>query len=196
MKQDKRIEELRQGPEQRREEIAIALIKQVSRPLERFIQKKYSDFWIDSREVRQEIIQEAYIRLMQKVEKTSFQLHTSLEKYFFGICKNALLERTRQKQKSLLIETVGEEPSETYYPEEEEIKLNFKLLEELLEKLGGSCQEVLRFKYFPILQDQKPRTSDEVAKHFGNTNGFIRKKISGCRKKLQKLLEQKLKKTE
>ncbi|NJK83410.1 MAG: sigma-70 family RNA polymerase sigma factor [Saprospiraceae bacterium] len=80
-------------------------------------------------------------------------------------------------------------PSFEGYDPEQEIEhiAGGKSLDELLTKLNGQCEEVLRYRYEYELKGKVKRSISDVAKFFGFTEAYARKRISDCRAKLAKL---------
>ncbi len=173
------------------EKVARELVNAIKPSLLNLIKKGFSIFRGDAENIANEAITEGYLRLIKQCSKEDFEINNgTLEGYYFGICKWYLFERGREQKKTTSYEDIEKlSPKLTGYDPEESHSLiaGGKTLDELLTKLGGQCEEVLRYRYEFELTGKSKRSICDVVKWFKFTEAYARKRISDCRAKLGKL---------
>lgn len=172
-------------------QVVKELMDAVKPSLLKLIKKGFSIFRGDAENIANEAISEGYLRLVKQCSKKDFEINNgTLEGYYFGICKWYLFERGREQKKTTSYEDIEKlSPKFMGYDPEESHSLiaGGKTLDELLTKLGGKCEEILRYRYEFELTGKNKRSISDVAKRFGFTEAYTRRRISDCRAQLAKM---------
>lgn len=160
------------------------VIKKFCKDMDRYVQ----GFILSNQGSRQDVedtVQEAMMRLYQKLKFEHVEIQCLVSTYFFGICKNIWLKRLRSKNKYVMsdIENMGKkevtDPLRNYI---DTIEQEY-LYNRSFQKLSKDYREVLML-YF----DQK--SMREIAGHLGLTEGNARKKKFNAKKKLIEIVQQ------
>lgn len=194
MKNQKLIDDLRSDSESRRNKVIKYLIKETKNQLRSLILKNFSVYKANLDDVMSEVISEAYVRLMKRVEEPEFKIEKSLGSYFLVICKYYLYEKVRADVKVIPTDQLdGQQDEFSLEYLDGSIELTYELLEKLINQLDEKCAKILKYKYYSIKEGKKARTTQEVADFFSYTEKNARKTISACRKKLNELFKQQFK---
>ncbi len=133
-----------------------------------------------------DIFQDALIVLYEKVRKNELVLNCTIRTYLYSVARNLWFNRIRKLQRETALEdqakTIPIEPEALTILESSE---QTNLVMNLLNQLGESCQQVIRYYYYEQLKMK------EIAKKMGFANDQIAKnKKSTCLKKLRNLVAQ------
>ncbi|MEX0275305.1 MAG: RNA polymerase sigma factor [Flavobacteriaceae bacterium] len=135
----------------------------------------------------QDVIQETLITIYNQAKTENLQLTCPFDAYFFLLCKRKWLNQLKKASKKEV--TINEE---MVYKDEggtEQVfetslfEQQYNLFEEMFQKLGKSCKDVLRTSF-------KVKTMDEVAKILGVSYAYARKKKSLCIGKLTQMIKE------
>lgn len=134
----------------------------------------------------QDVIQEVLITIYTQAKTKGLQLTCPFDAYFFLLCKRRWLNEIKKvsnKEVTLKDENVSIEESvqemtfQTEFFDEKQ-----SLFDEMFQKLGEKCQEVLKLSFVT-------KTMEEVAKILGVTYGYVRKKKSICTGQLTEMIQ-------
>jgi RNA polymerase sigma factor (sigma-70 family) len=135
----------------------------------------------------QDVIQEVLITIYNQAKTSGLQLSCPFDAYFFLLCKRRWLnelkkasnkEVTLQEDKVSIEESVQEMTLQT-----EVFDSKQSLFDEMFQKLGDKCQEVLKLSFVT-------KTMEEVAEKLNVTYGYVRKKKSLCTGQLTEMIQQ------
>jgi RNA polymerase sigma factor (sigma-70 family) len=135
----------------------------------------------------QDVIQEVLITIYNQAKTTGLQLTCPFDAYFFLLCKRRWLnelKKSSNKEVTLQDENVSIEESVqemTFQTEVFDDKQS--LFDEMFQKLGEKCQEVLKLSFVT-------KTMEEVAEKLNVTYGYVRKKKSLCTGQLTEMIQQ------
>jgi len=125
----------------------------------------------------QDVIQEILILLFNQAKANKLQLTCPFDAYFFLLCKRRWLnELKKSSNKGVTIyENVVSinESAHELIGEAEEFDEKQKLFDNMFQKLGEKCQEVLKLSF-------TLKSMEEVAAKLNVTYGYVRKKKSLC----------------
>jgi RNA polymerase sigma factor (sigma-70 family) len=135
----------------------------------------------------EDVIQETLITIYNQAKVNGLQLTCPFDAYFFLLCKRRWLnELKKASQKEV---TMGED---FVYKDESTISMTNgteifdqkqQLFEEMFQKLGDKCQEVLKLSFVT-------KTMEEVAAKLNVTYAYVRKKKSLCTGQLTEMIQQ------
>lgn len=135
----------------------------------------------------QDVIQEVLITIYNQAKTNGLQLTCPFDAYFFLLCKRRWLnelkkssnkEVTLQDENVSIDESVQEMTLQTEVFDEKQ-----SLFDEMFQKLGEKCQEVLKLSFVT-------KTMEEVAEKLNVTYGYVRKKKSICTGQLTEMIQQ------
>lgn len=135
----------------------------------------------------QDVIQEVLITIYNQAKTKGLQLTCPFDAYFFLLCKRRWLnelkktsnkEVTLQDEKVSSDESVQEAAFQTEVFDEKQ-----SLFDEMFQKLGEKCQEVLKLSFVT-------KTMEEVAAKLNVTYAYVRKKKSLCTGQLTEMIQQ------
>ncbi len=135
----------------------------------------------------QDVIQEVLITIYDQAKTKGLQLTCPFDAYFFLLCKRRWLneikkssnkEVTLQDENVSIDESVQEMAFQTEAFDEKQ-----SLFDEMFQKLGDKCQEVLKLSFVT-------KTMEEVAAKLNVTYAYVRKKKSLCTGQLTELIQQ------
>ena len=135
----------------------------------------------------QDIIQEVLITIYNQAKTSGLQLSCPFDAYFFLLCKRRWLNELKKasnKEVTLMDENVSIDESVqemTFQTEVFDDKQS--LFDEMFQKLGEKCQEVLKLSFVT-------KTMEEVAEKLNVTYGYVRKKKSICTGQLTEMIQQ------
>jgi len=135
----------------------------------------------------QDVIQEVLITIYNQAKTSGLQLTCPFDAYFFLLCKRRWLnelKKSSNKEVTLQDENVSIEESVqemTFQTEVFDDKQS--LFDEMFQKLGDKCQEVLKLSFVI-------KTMEEVAEKLNVTYGYVRKKKSLCTGQLTEMIQQ------
>lgn len=135
----------------------------------------------------QDVIQEVLIAIYNHAKTKGLQLTCPFDAYFFLLCKRRWLNElkkssnkavTLQDENVSMDESVQEMTFQTEVFDEKQ-----SLFDEMFQKLGEKCQEVLKLSFVT-------KTMEEVAEKLNVTYGYVRKKKSICTGQLTEMMQQ------
>jgi RNA polymerase sigma factor (sigma-70 family) len=135
----------------------------------------------------QDVIQEVLITIYNQARTSGLQLTCPFDAYFFLLCKRRWLnelKKSSNKEVTLQDENVSIDESVqemTFQTEVFDDKQS--LFDEMFQKLGEKCQEVLKLSFVT-------KTMEEVAEKLNVTYGYVRKKKSLCTGQLTEMIQQ------
>jgi len=135
----------------------------------------------------QDVVQEVLITIYNQAKTSSLQLTCPFDAYFFLLCKRRWLnelKKSSNKEVTLLDDNVStyESVQEMAFQTETFDKKQ-SLFDEMFQKLGEKCQEVLKLSF-------TTKTMEEVAEKLNVTYGYVRKKKSLCTGQLTEMMQQ------
>ncbi len=135
----------------------------------------------------QDVIQDVLLTIYNQAKTKGLQLTCPFDAYFFLLCKRHWLNELKKKSnKGVTLSddevyidvSVQQQVIETEIFEEKQ-----SLFDEMFQKLGNKCQEVLKLSFVT-------KTMEEVAEKLNVTYGYVRKKKSLCTGELTKMIQQ------
>jgi RNA polymerase sigma factor (sigma-70 family) len=135
----------------------------------------------------QDVIQEVLITIYNQAKTKGLQLTCPFDAYFFLLCKRRWINELNKKANNgVTIDddivsidvNVQEMTTSTEVFDEKQA-----LFEEMFQKLGEKCQEVLKLSFVT-------KTMEEVAEKLNVTYGYVRKKKSLCTGELTQMIQQ------
>ena len=135
----------------------------------------------------QDVIQEVLIIIYNQAKTNGLQLTCPFDAYFFLLCKRRWLneiKKSSNKEVTLQDENVSiDEPIQEMAFQTEVFDEKQSLFDEMFQKLGEKCQEVLKLSFVT-------KTMEEVAEKLNVTYGYVRKKKSLCTGQLTEMIQQ------
>ena len=135
----------------------------------------------------QDIIQEVLITIYNQAKTKGLQLSCPFDAYFFLLCKRRWLNELKKasnKEVTLMDENVSiDESVQEMAFQTEVFDEKQSLFDEMFQKLGEKCQEVLKLSFVT-------KTMEEVAEKLNVTYGYVRKKKSLCTGQLTEMIQQ------
>lgn len=135
----------------------------------------------------QDVIQEVLITIYNQAKTKGLGLTCPFDAYFFLLCKRKWLnelKKTYNKEVTIKDENVSiDKDVEKLTIETEEQDEKQTLFDEMFQKLGEKCQEVLKLSFVT-------KTMEEVASKMNVTYAYVRKKKSICTGQLTELIQQ------
>ncbi len=135
----------------------------------------------------QDVVQEVLITIYNQAKIKGLQLTCPFDAYFFLLCKRRWLneikkssnnEVTLHDENVSIDESVQEMTFQTEVFDEKQ-----SLFDEMFQKLGEKCQEVLKLSFVT-------KTMEEVATKLNVTYAYVRKKKSLCTGQLTEMIQQ------
>ena len=134
-----------------------------------------------------DVIQEVLITIYNQAKTKGLQLTCPFDAYFFLLCKRRWLnELKKSSNKGVTIKDDTLSISESVHElvlQAEAFDEKQSLFDEMFQKLGEKCQEVLKLSF--VL-----KTMEEVAQRLNVTYGYLRKKKSLCTGQLTEMIQQ------
>jgi RNA polymerase sigma factor (sigma-70 family) len=135
----------------------------------------------------QDIIQEVLIIIYNQAKTKGLRLSCPFDAYFFLLCKRRWLnELKKSSNKEVTLKddnvSIGESVQESAF-QTEAFDERQSLFDEMFQKLGEKCQEVLKLSFVT-------KTMEEVAEKLNVTYGYVRKKKSLCTGQLTEMIQQ------
>ena len=135
----------------------------------------------------QDVIQEVLITIYNQAKTKGLQLTCPFDAYFFLLCKRRWLnelKKTSHKEVTLQDENVSiDESVQEVAFQTEVFDEKQSLFDEMFQKLGEKCQEVLKLSFIT-------KTMEEVAAKLNVTYAYVRKKKSLCTGQLTEMIQQ------
>lgn len=135
----------------------------------------------------QDVIQEVLITIYNQAKTKGLQLTCPFDAYFFLLCKRRWLnelKKTSNKEVTLQDENVSiDESVQDLAFQTEVFDEKQSLFDEMFQKLGEKCQEVLKLSFIT-------KTMEEVAAKLNVTYAYVRKKKSLCTGQLTEMIQQ------
>lgn len=135
----------------------------------------------------QDVIQEVLITIYNQAKTNGLQLTCPFDAYFFLLCKRRWLnelKKSSNKEVTLMEDNVStDEPVQELAFQTEVFDEKQSLFDEMFQKLGEKCQEVLKLSFVT-------KTMEEVAEKLNVTYGYVRKKKSLCTGQLTEMIQQ------
>ncbi|NHN26984.1 sigma-70 family RNA polymerase sigma factor [Flavobacterium jejuense] len=135
----------------------------------------------------QDVVQEVLITIYKQAKENNLELTCPFDAYFFLLCKRRWLnelKKSSNKEVTLQDDNVSKDESLQEMLFQTEIFTEKQaLFEEMFQKLGEKCQEVLKLSFVT-------KTMEEVATKLKVTYAYVRKKKSLCTGQLTKLIHE------
>lgn len=135
----------------------------------------------------QDVIQEVLITIYNQAKTKGLQLTCPFDAYFFLLCKRKWLnelKKSSNKEVTIKDENVSTDKDVEKLAIETEVQDEKQsLFDEMFQKLGEKCQEVLKLSFVT-------KTMEEVANKMNVTYAYVRKKKSICTGQLTELIQQ------
>lgn len=135
----------------------------------------------------QDVIQEVLITIYNQAKTNDLKLSCPFDAYFFLLCKRRWLnelKKSSNKEVTLMDENVSiEESVQEMTFQTEAFDEKQSLFDEMFQKLGEKCQEVLKLSFVT-------KTMEQVAEKLNVTYGYVRKKKSLCTGQLTEMIQQ------
>ena len=134
----------------------------------------------------QDVIQEVLIAMYNQAKTKGLELTCPFDAYFFLLCKRRWLNELKKsynKEVTIAEENVSiDKDVEKLAIETEEQDERQSLFDEMFQKLGEKCQEVLKLSFVT-------KTMEEVANKMKVTYAYVRKKKSICTGQLTQMIQ-------
>jgi len=135
----------------------------------------------------QDVVQEVLITIYNQAKTKGLQLTCPFDAYFFLLCKRRWLneiKKSSSKEVTLHDENVSiDESVQEMTFQTEVFDEKQSLFDEMFQKLGEKCQEVLKLSFIT-------KTMEEVAAKLSVTYAYVRKKKSLCTGQLTEMIQQ------
>ena len=135
----------------------------------------------------QDVVQEVLITIYNQGKTKGLILTCPFDAYFFLLCKRRWLneiKKTSLKGVTIDNENVYKDESTTEMVNQTELfDAKQSLFEEMFQKLGEKCQEVLKLSFVT-------KSMEEVASKLNVTYAYVRKKKSLCTGQLTEMIQQ------
>lgn len=135
----------------------------------------------------QDVIQEVLITIYNQAKTKGLELTCPFDAYFFLLCKRKWLnelKKSSNKEVTIKDENVSIDKDVEKLAIETEVQDEKQsLFDEMFQKLGEKCQEVLKLSFVT-------KTMEEVANKMNVTYAYVRKKKSICTGQLTELIQQ------
>lgn len=135
----------------------------------------------------QDVIQETLIAIYNQARTKGLELTCPFDAFFFLLCKRKWLNELKKsynKEVTIKDENVSvDKDVEKQAIETETENEKQSLFDEMFQKLGEKCQEVLKLSFVT-------KTMEEVASKMNVTYAYVRKKKSICTGQLTELIRQ------
>jgi len=134
-----------------------------------------------------DVIQEVLITIYEQAKNNKLQLTCPFDAYFFLLCKRKWLNELKKSSKKEVtineeVLSKGDDVSRQAY-ETEIFTEKQQLFNEMFEKLGNACKELLKATF-------ELKSMEEVAGKLGITYAYARKKKSLCIGKLTEMVQE------
>ena len=140
-----------------------------------------------SEDEAQDVIQEVLIAMYNQAKTKGLELTCPFDAYFFLLCKRRWLnelKKSSNKEVTIADENVSiDKDVEKLAIETEEQDERQSLFDEMFQKLGEKCQEVLKLSFVT-------KTMEEVASKMKVTYAYVRKKKSICTGQLTQMIQE------
>jgi RNA polymerase sigma factor (sigma-70 family) len=134
-----------------------------------------------------DVIQEVLIVIYNQAKISGLQLSCPFDAYFFLLCKRRWLnelKKSSNKQVTISTDNVSVDASvHTMASETESFDERQTLFDEMFQKIGEKCQELLKLSFIT-------KTMEEVAEKLNVTYAYVRKKKSLCTGKLTEMIRE------
>ncbi|CAM4032945.1 RNA polymerase sigma factor [Flavobacterium antarcticum] len=134
-----------------------------------------------------DVIQEVLIIIYNQAKTNGLQLTCPFDAYFFLLCKRKWLNELKKSSNNTVTiqddSGYKEEAAEAMAFETEHFNERQSLFDEMFQKLGEKCQEVLKLSFVT-------KTMEEVAAKLNVTYGYVRKKKSICTGQLTQMIQE------
>ena len=133
-----------------------------------------------------DIIQDVLITIYNQAKMKDLQLTCPFDAYFFLLCKRHWLNELKKKSNKGV--TLCDDQVYNYVSVQQQVfdteifEEKQSLFNEMFQKLGEKCQEVLKLSF-------EIKTMEEVAKKLNVSYGYVRKKKSLCTGELTKMIQ-------
>ena len=138
-------------------------------------------------ESAQDVVQEVLITIYKQAKENNLQLTCPFDAYFFLLCKRRWLnelKKSSNKEVTLQEDVVSKDESLQEMLFQTEIYTEKQaLFEEMFQKLGQKCQEVLKLSFVT-------KSMEEVAAKLDVSYAYVRKKKSLCTGQLTKFIQE------
>jgi RNA polymerase sigma factor (sigma-70 family) len=135
----------------------------------------------------QDVVQETLITIYNQSKTKGLQLTCPFDAYFFLLCKRRWLnelKKSSNKEVTINDDDVYKDESAIEMAKNTEVfEEKQSLFDEMFEKLGEKCQEVLKLSFVT-------KTMEEVAQKLNVTYAYVRKKKSLCTGQLTQMIQE------
>ena len=135
-----------------------------------------------------DILQDGVIAFWKNVSKSEFELKVKMSTYFMSIVKNLWLKKLRKNKKQVVMDDGQFNKAAGSVEMNPGKKLDLKIIRNLLDELGDTCNELLGLFYF----EQMDNLSIAERMDFSNPNVVKAKKYQ-CLKKLKVIFNERYK---
>ncbi len=133
----------------------------------------------------EDVFQDAFVFVYQKLKAGSLELRSPLSTYFYGVSKNIWRNRLRKNRRLVVTEELSDttEIIEASIVKEIEDREREHVYRKHFVNLSGACRQVLQLLF-------EGRSMKEIAEITGYAEGYTRKKKFECKKHLIEMIEQ------
>ncbi len=133
----------------------------------------------------EDVFQDALVVLYQKLKSGLLQLKVPVRTYFYGICKNLWRNRLRKRERFIVEERENEAEEDTNDSITKSIENQERehLYRKHFQKLSTDNRQLLDLFF-------EGRSTKEISKITGYTEGYTRKKKFDAKRQLLKMIEQ------
>ncbi|UZO82576.1 sigma-70 family RNA polymerase sigma factor [Aquimarina sp. ERC-38] len=147
--------------------------------------RKFISYNSGKEEDVEDIFQDALVLIFQKITNDSLVINCSIHTYFYAICKNLWWNKLRRLNKVIydehkIITSVDTEDVSSSFNYDEKIREG--LYRKHFLKLNEGCRKILTLIF-------EGKSTKEIERISGYTEGNIRKKKFDCKKKLIEAIE-------
>ena len=142
----------------------------------------------------EDVFSETILIVFEKIVKGNYQSQGKFSGFFFSIAKKKWFERLRKSKNGIqLVELKDQDINsaegdwDDLYAKIKDEKLN--AMHRAMQRLGGNCREMIRKFHLESV------SLEAIATTLNLTYGYVRRKITECRKKLKALSEEEFKKS-
>jgi RNA polymerase sigma-70 factor, ECF subfamily len=136
--------------------------------------------------LRADIIQDTFLRALEKLRDDNLRQPESLGAFVFGICKNVCYERIRKTNTEMLSEEIVQTLKSTDNPERDVLQSELRTaLRRSIGQMADKERRLLIDFFF------KERTKADICKEFGVTPGYLRVCLHRAKKALKRRFLQK-----
>jgi RNA polymerase sigma factor (sigma-70 family) len=140
----------------------------------------------------QDVMQEVLLALYRQGQN-GFILTCPLQMFLYVACRNRWINKLREKkQQQVTIQEISGfiEEAIPVVQDFEEQEAQERLFKKHYQRLGDSCQEVLRLSWTENETTQRRYSLIDIAEKLNLSYDYIRRKINECRQQLLKMIQE------